>query len=70
MKTILSNPFKAEFISHDNGVRMLIVSRFFGTHVLMLSPVWHFDIASGKHSEATMLGPFTYAHSNVKAVAE
>ena len=58
---------KIEKYIHENGVKMLIVSGFLGTHVLMLSPVFHFDIASGKNSEATMIGPFTYARSNIQS---
>ena len=57
---------KIERYSH-NGAHMLIISRFFGTHILMVSPVWHFDIASGPNSEATIIGPFTYAHSGRRA---
>jgi hypothetical protein len=70
LRTILSRPLKVETYTDDTGVKMLLLfSPRFGTYIFMLSPVLCFGVAAGKTSEATMVGPFTFAHSNTKAAA-
>lgn len=48
---------------HGNGLLLWHLFGGFGTVVIMLSPIWAFQIATGKSSEVTIIGPLTFARS-------